>query len=291
MKKVLVAGSTGYLGRYLVRALRAKGFWVRALARNPDALQRPGKHLAPPVWADVNEVFTGEITKPDTLKGVCAGIDCVVSAIGITRQKDGVSFRDVDYQGNVNLLREAEARGVDRFMYISVFRGNELPGMLNAAKEQFVARLRQSAIGQVIVRPTGYFSDLAEVLQMAVKGRVYLIGNGSKRMNPIHGADLADFCADHLTGEKGEFNIGGPEVFMHRDIARLAFQAAGKPEKITTIPAWLFRVGISPLKPISPNDFGAAQFLLNVMTHDMAAPCYGSRDLLTHFREVYLRKF
>lgn len=33
MKKVLVAGATGYLGRYLVKELKKQNYWVQALAR------------------------------------------------------------------------------------------------------------------------------------------------------------------------------------------------------------------------------------------------------------------
>ena len=40
MKKVLVAGATGYLGQFVVKALKAKGHWVRALGRGADKSQR-----------------------------------------------------------------------------------------------------------------------------------------------------------------------------------------------------------------------------------------------------------
>ena len=40
MKKVLVAGATGYLGRYLVQELKKQGYWVRALARNTNKIGR-----------------------------------------------------------------------------------------------------------------------------------------------------------------------------------------------------------------------------------------------------------
>ena len=39
MKTVLVAGATGYLGRYLLQALRERGYAVRALVRSPHKLQ------------------------------------------------------------------------------------------------------------------------------------------------------------------------------------------------------------------------------------------------------------
>ena len=32
-KRVLVAGATGYLGKYLVKELKKRGFWVRVLIR------------------------------------------------------------------------------------------------------------------------------------------------------------------------------------------------------------------------------------------------------------------
>ena len=35
---------------------------------------------------------TAEVTKPNTLSGICDGIDCVISSIGITRQKDGLTY-------------------------------------------------------------------------------------------------------------------------------------------------------------------------------------------------------
>ncbi|WP_010174639.1 NmrA family NAD(P)-binding protein [Bacillus coahuilensis] len=36
MEKVLVAGATGYLGRYLVQALKQNGYHVTALVRNKE---------------------------------------------------------------------------------------------------------------------------------------------------------------------------------------------------------------------------------------------------------------
>ena len=38
MRKVLVAGATGYLGQFVVKALKARGYWVRALGRNAAKL-------------------------------------------------------------------------------------------------------------------------------------------------------------------------------------------------------------------------------------------------------------
>ena len=139
MKKVLVAGSTGYLGQYVIKELKKQGYWVRALARNPQKL----KHIQ----EDIDEVFIGEVTQPKTLNGVCDGIDVVFSSVGITRQRDGLTFRDVDYQGNKNLLEVAQRAGVKKFVYVSVLDGPNLRQLdIVRAHEDFVDELQRCGI-------------------------------------------------------------------------------------------------------------------------------------------------
>ena len=83
MKKVLVAGATGYLGRNVVKTLKDKGFWVRALGRDKARLD--------PIEEFADELFIGEVTDPGSLDGLCDGIDIVFSLVGITWQKDGLT--------------------------------------------------------------------------------------------------------------------------------------------------------------------------------------------------------
>src|SRR5262245_33007818 len=75
MNPVLVAGATGYLGRFVAREFKRRGAWVRVLARNPDRLNTPGPFLEPAVAGLVDDVFVGEVTRPETLRGLCDGID------------------------------------------------------------------------------------------------------------------------------------------------------------------------------------------------------------------------
>jgi uncharacterized protein YbjT (DUF2867 family) len=88
---VLVAGSTGYLGKFAARAFKQRGYRVRALTRSKERLGKPGPFTAPPVDEFVDEVFVGEVTKPETLSGLMDGVDFVFSSIGISRQRDGLT--------------------------------------------------------------------------------------------------------------------------------------------------------------------------------------------------------
>ena len=278
MKKILVAGATGYLGQFVVKALKARGYWIRALGRSEARL------AAVEEYAD--ELFIGEVTDPDSLIGLCDGIDVVISSVGITRQKDGLTYNDVDYQGNRNLLTTAEESGVSKFVYVHVLNASKLQHVaMIRAKQAFVDELKQSALDHTVICPTGFFSDMEEFLSMARSGRVYLFGDGSDRINPIHGADLADVCADALESRERQLDVGGPEVFTYREIAELAFDVLDKPKKITCLPKTLIGAAVGAFRWLAPvKTYGPIQFLATVMTMDVVGETHGQRRLVDHFR-------
>ncbi|SFR01443.1 SDR family oxidoreductase [Poseidonocella sedimentorum] len=270
---VLVAGATGYLGRYLCAEYARRGHHVTALVR--DAGRAEG-------IADL--LVEAEATRPETLKGVMDGVGLVVSSLGITRQADGLGYREVDFQANLNLLREAEAAGAGRFAYVHVLNADAMAGVpLVDAKSAFVAALHASDMPATVIAPTGYFSDMAEILSMARRGRVWLFGDGSHRLNPIHGADLAAAIADATDAGLGWVEIGGPDVMTQGEIARAAFAALETEPRITHVPDALRRAVLAIL-PALPRRFGGpARFFLTALGRDMVAPRFGTRHLADHF--------
>jgi uncharacterized protein YbjT (DUF2867 family) len=276
MKRVLVAGATGYLGGFVAQEFKARGHFVRALARSPEKLDH--------VQDLLDEIVDGEVTRPETLEHVCDGIDVVFSSIGVTRQKDGLTFRDVDYQGNKNLLEAAQRAGVKTFLYVSVFNGPNLPHLdIVRAHEDFVDVLKASGIDYAVLRPTGYFSDMGGFLEMAKKGRVYLIGSGKNRVNPIHGADLAVRCVDAMDGHRREIDVGGPEILTWGEVAALAFQILGRPAKCTRIPEWLMWSVVRLVRLFNRHQGELLAFFTTMVTTDVVAPATGTRTLETHF--------
>ncbi len=279
MKKVLVAGATGYLGQFVVKAFKDKGYWVRALGRSAAKLA--------PVEEHADESFIGEVTDPGSLTGVCDGIDLVFSSVGITRQKDGLTYADVDYQGNRNLLTVAEASGVSRFMYVHVLNAEKLRHVaMVRAKQAFVDELEGSTLDHVVICPTGFFSDMEEFLSMARSGRVYLFGEGASRINPVHGADLAEVCAVAAETGESQVDVGGPEVFTYREIAKLAFEVLEKPQKVTSIPKPLVSATVRALRWLTPAKIhDPLEFMASVMTMDVVGEPHGRRRLADHFRD------
>jgi len=277
-KKVLVAGATGYLGQYLVKELKKRGFWVRILIRREAQKQ---------LFTKVDDIFVGEITRPKTLNGITQNIDWVISSVGITRQKDGLTYMDVDYQGNANLLNEALKDQVEAFQYISAINGDQLRQLkIFEAKERFVDELTNAAIQQSIIRPNGYFSDMKDFLTMAKGGRVYLFGDGKQQLNPIHGADLAEFCVDKMIAGSPEESVGGPDILSQNQLASIALQAWSKPIKIYHLPDWIRKSIIWSLRTFtSSKTYGPIEFFLTAMAKDNVAQTYGTHHLNEFFKE------
>lgn len=279
MKKVLVAGSTGYLGQYVVKELKKQGYWVRALARDPkklDAIDGP-----------IDDIFVGEVTMPDTLTAVCDGIDVVFSCVGITRQKDGLSYHAVDYQGNKNLLDQAIKSGVSKFIYVSALNDEKM-GRIKAieAKLDFVKELKSSGMDYAIICPSAFFSDMREFLNMAKSGIAFLLGEGQTKINPIDGADLAEVCVSAIEGEEKEIEVGGPEIFTNRQMLEMSFHALGKEPNIISIPLWVGDAASGVLKLFAPeNIYSAVEFAVAALGMDMVGKPYGKKHLADFFKE------
>lgn len=274
--RVVVAGATGYLGRHLVVELAARGFEVAAIVR-------PGKS-AP----GASVIIEAQVTEPASLVGVLDGAVAVFSALGVTRQNDAVSYHDIEFQANLNLLREAERAGVPRFGVISAVNPEVFAGLaILESREQFIAELKTSSVESLVVRATGFFSDMSDLFDMAKSGRAYTIGNGTTQTNPIHGADLAKVCADALVAVEPpphrEIDTGGPDTYSWNEIARLAFDALGTRPKITHVPAWIPKLLLPALKPFRRRTYDIAQFIVHGSLVNMTAPPHGTH----HLRDTY----
>lgn len=287
MKTVLIAGATGYLGRYTVQMFKRAGYRVRVLARNEKKLSLTGAGLAPAIHDCVDEVHIGDVTQPHTLNGITDGIDVVFSSISLMGAKSKLTWHDVDYLGNVNILNEALKTNVEKFVFVSVFNAHKLMHVpIVKAHEDFAADLVSSGMDYAVIRPTGYFSDLGTFFEMAQSGRVYLLGDGKLRINPIHGADLAQVCVDSVDATEKNINIGGPEVYTWDDIAKIAFTAMGKPQRISHIPMPMARAGVGVVRPFKPRTAQLLDFFVSSAALDSVAPLTGNHRLIDHYKQL-----
>lgn len=271
--KILVAGA-GYLGQNLIRVLTSRGHAVTGLDVRPEPLEA--------VRSDLAERLVVDLKQPEALRGKLAGVDAVISTVGLELPRKSLSYWDVDYTANLNLLREAERAGIRKFLYVSVIHADqegELPPLVHA-KREFERELRASKLDWVIFRPTSYFKDIVNIfLKMARKGKIRLVGSGEIKVNPLHPLDFAEFIDDHLDATHAVFEIGGPETMTYNQIGHLAFEALARPPRFSYMSPGGFQRFMKVMRLFKPMMVPVFQFSLWCMTNDMVAPAIGKRRI------------
>ena len=282
---VVVAGATGYVGRHVVEALDARGHCVRALVRSQERAEAPGAFGAPPLRGHVAEWRIVDFSDPSTLHDVCAGADRVVSALGVTRQKS--SPWDIDFLGNLRLLEDAERSRLASFLYVNVLQSEFGTSLTMRSKHAFAQTLARSSVAGQIVNPSGYFSDVTDFLLMAQKGFGFTLDDGAAKLNPIHGADLAEFIVGHLAAPSASWDVGGPDTFTFRELEELAFRIAGRRPRILRIRPRVLRPVQWVADRSTPRISNLTRFFLESLQADAVGTPTGHRRLETYLRSIH----
>jgi uncharacterized protein YbjT (DUF2867 family) len=277
---VLIAGAGGALGKALVDKYLQNGDDVSALvlqAAEMEGFTHPRLR-----------VVEGNVTRPESILGVTNGQELVISCIGITRLKGKMTHEAVDFQGNLNLLREAERAGVKKFGFISP-AGTDIgyrQAPLLAAKFRFEQALRQGKIPWVIFRSGGFFTDLAEMMKLAAKGPLFVIGNGESRSTPIDINDLAGLMVNGMRGQTNAVvEVGGPEDLSWVEVCRTCFMLQDKPVRLMYVPVWLCQLILVLLRPFSFRSYAMGQLLVFMSTHNVCTPNLGTVPLHRFLRD------
>ncbi len=275
--KVLLAGGFGHLGSDALKSLVDAGHDVVAVDMVVKELDFKGF-----------KSLQLDMTNKDKLKGICDGMDVVITTVGLTKASETVTAYDIDYGANKNLLEEAQRAGVKHFAYISVLKadkGRHIP-MLDA-KARFEEELRKSGLTYTVFRPTGYFYDTAHIFQPKVeKGKVTLLKTKTEiKCNVIDTRDFADYIVEHMCDDNKEYDVGGHEIYTYKEIAEMFFKAAGKDLDIKYAPPFLFDMIIL----FAPKwKKGVIKFGKWTMTEDMVASVKtGKRSFKEYINEIY----
>jgi len=282
---ILIAGAFGNLGTQITRAAVAAGHSVIAADKVAKSIEG--------LDASRYTVRQIDVTKPETLAGLCNGMELLISTVGLTTASTVVTHYDIDLDGNLNLLKEAQQAGVAKFIYTSVIKVDSDPSIpMLDAKHRFELALKASGIDYLIVRPTGYFYDIAKVFKpMIASGTVRLLRGLTSRANVIDTADLADYIMTHLDASRQTVEIGGTETYTYEEIAGLFFQAAGKPAVVQYVPGFLFEVLALIARLRRNGTYANIKFGKWTLSHEMVASvAYGQRSFKSYIQNLYAKE-
>jgi uncharacterized protein YbjT (DUF2867 family) len=227
---VLVAGSTGFLGREICRRLRGRGVAVRALVRSTS-----DQMVVAELDALGAETVVGDVKDRASLDAACRGADTVISTVTTTRSRaPGDSLESADHGGQLGLVDAAQSAGVRRFVFVSFSGGISGQDALTAAKRGVEARVRVSGMTYTILRPS-YFMEVWLGPHLAfdaanAKARVY--GTGDNPISFISRDDVAEFVVhalDNPLARNATIELGGPEELSPHQVIRIFEQVGGRP--------------------------------------------------------------
>ena len=214
----LVTGATGGLGRRIVRSLRQREQPVRSLVRLTSKygeLEHRG-----------SEILIGDLRRDRDIQKACTGVQYVISAHG-SNENSGGNAETLDYQANLDLIDQAQAAGVQHFVFISVLgvdRGYEDAPTFKA-KREVEKYLQSSRLNYTILRPSGFASNLLPLAEQFHRTGVYLLlGDPLNRTSVVSTDDLAQIAIEAATlpGARNQtLAVGGPEILKREDIPHI----------------------------------------------------------------------
>lgn len=235
MTKIFVAGSTGYIGKNVVKYALENGFDVVTAKRHPD--NKPGqlnKKLKVIKISNNDNNWIADLEKVDVI------ISCLASRTG--EPKDA---HLVDYKLNCLLLEKAKALKCSQFILLSAICVQKPRLAFQFEKLAFEEELKKSGLNFSIVRPTAYFKSLSGQIENIKKGKPYVyFGDGQiTQCNPISEKDLSLYilsCIKDKTKWEKILPIGGPkQSITPKDIGKILFEIFEVSPKYKSFPTKL----------------------------------------------------
>lgn len=271
MKKVILFGSTGNLGKEIAKELVIQGYDLTIVVRN----EIKAKSLA-----DITTKYIiADVCNNATLSKIIDTQDIVISALGKSvspNDKSKPTFREVDYTANANILNESMKAGAKKVVYVSAFHSeNYLHLEYFKVHHDFAELLKKSGIDYSIIKPPAIFSAFVDMIEMAKKGQLVNIGKGDKKTNPIYEGDLAKIVVDSINQANSTIEAGGKTIYTRKQLNEIVQYEIDKSKTIRTVPMGLFKMTLPLIKIFNKNTYDKFAFFIEVMQKDTIAPQIG----------------
>ena len=218
-KTILVIGGTGMLGKPVAQQLKADGFSIRLLARNPEKAQR--------LLGAGYEIVKGDVDNTAALREAMTGVNGVhISLKGGPSEAD---FDRMDHLATRDIAQTAKEMNVGRVTILSAYAVSEEKADTpeSRSKVRGEAALKSSGVSYTIFRASWFM----ETLPLFVQGKsISLIGN---QIHPLHWIAAEDYARmvskSYQTDEtlNKELYMFGPEALTMGEAMNIYADYAG----------------------------------------------------------------
>jgi uncharacterized protein YbjT (DUF2867 family) len=247
MKKAVVFGGTGFLGRYIVESLAKRGYKIVIPSRTPEKamflkpLGAVGQIV--PVALNIHDEKAVQVLLRDA--------DTVINLVGILYERGKNSFERIHHQFPKMLANVAAKTSVKNFVHLSAIGANAASpssyAKSKAAGEEGVLAAFPRA---VILRPSIVFGAEDGFFNLFGKLSLYtpvlpLIGGGKTKFQPVFVGDVASAVVavlDAVAAQGQVFELGGAEIVTFKQLLQKVNEYTGRNRCLITLPFFAAKI-------------------------------------------------
>jgi uncharacterized protein YbjT (DUF2867 family) len=296
-----VFGGSGFIGRYIVKRLAAKGYVVRVAVRDTERAL-----FLKPMGA-VGQVVPlhASLTNEATVHRAVEGADLVVNTVGILTEPRSGDFQRIHAEGAGLVARIAATAGVARLAHISAIGADPRAASRYAATKGIgEAMLREAFPAATILRPSLVFGpEDALFNRFAALARLLPIIPvicGDTRFQPVYVGDVADAVMAALVRPDAAgavYELGGPRIWQFRELLAYILQETGRKRRMVDVPIGIARFQARVMELVPGKPLTRDQLLMLQRDNVVSADVRGLKELgivptpVELIVPTYLRRF
>ena len=263
MKKILILGGTGFVGRHLCERLAQLSWRVTLATRRAVSAQ----HLQALPMLDV---VNADVHDLSALTSLMAGHDAVVNLVAILHGSEA-DFNRVHIALPQTILQACETTGVRRVVHVSALgAAMDAPSMYQRSKARGELVLQNAGLDLTILRPSVIFGADDKFLNVFAKLQqifpIIPLAGALTRFQPVWVDDVAQAIVNCLQRRETSglvYDICGPDVLTLKQLVQLSGRwsgiNSGKGRPVFALPEALGRLqaalmAMAPGEPLMSRD-------------------------------------
>jgi len=266
---VTVFGGSGFVGRYVVRALARDGWRVRVAMRRPHT----GQDLKVLGHVGQIQLVQANVRFKKSVERAVEGADAVINLVAVLYEEGKQNFEGLHINGANNVAQAAAEAGIENFVQVSSIGADETSDIDYARTKGLGEKAVKTAIPTAdIMRPSiifgaedQFFNRFAAMATLPGVFALPLLGGGNTTFQPVYVGDVADAIAKVIDqGTTGEtYELGGPNTYSFKELMTFLLKTIDRKRLLLPVP-WFGANMMGFMGEIS----GALPFIAPFLTRD-----------------------